>query len=67
MIRRSLFNYIVGACEDIWRDFQAECLGGLKIYDQLETRGLLDWKVAMACTRFRRHALKLTQPAFRTP
>jgi NMT1/THI5 like len=46
----SLFNYIVGACDDIWRDFEAEFLGGLKIYDQVETRGLFDWKVAWTGT-----------------
>jgi hypothetical protein len=38
-----LFDHIVGTGEDIWRDFEAEFLGGLKIDDELEAGGLFDW------------------------
>jgi len=41
--RHSLFKRLIGAGEDIWRDFEAECLGGLKIYNELEARRLFDW------------------------
>jgi hypothetical protein len=37
-----LFDHIVGTGEDIWWDFEAECLGGFKIYDKLEPRGLFN-------------------------
>ena len=39
----TLFDHLVGARKDIWRDFKAECPGGLEVYDEFETRGLLDW------------------------
>jgi hypothetical protein len=38
-----LFDHIVGMGEDIWRDFEAECLRGLKIDDELEAGGLFNW------------------------
>ena len=41
--RIDLFDHIVGTSEDIWRDFEAEYLGGLKIDDEFEARRLFDW------------------------
>ena len=38
-----LFDDLVGAGEDRWRDCQAERLGGLQVDHQLESRRLLDW------------------------
>ena len=41
--QRPLFNNLVGAGEESRRDFEAECLGGLKIHDEFEARRLFDW------------------------
>jgi hypothetical protein len=38
----SLLNHLVGTGEDIGRDFEAECLGGPMVYDELEARRLFD-------------------------
>jgi hypothetical protein len=38
-----LFDHLVSAGQNIWRDFETECLGGLRIHDKLEPRGLFDW------------------------
>src|ERR1019366_4337113 len=42
----SLFDYLVGACEQRWRQREAECLGGLRIDDQLKFAGLIIRNVA---------------------
>jgi hypothetical protein len=41
----TLFDYVVGASEHLWRHGKTPCLGGLEIYHQLEFCGLLDWQV----------------------
>ena len=43
---RALFDHLIGAREKRRRDFEAERLGGLEVYDEFEARGLLDWDVA---------------------
>ena len=42
---KRLFDDLVGAGEDRWRDRQAERFGGYEIDDQLECRRLLDRKI----------------------
>ena len=39
----ALFDHLVGPGDDIWRDFETECLGGLKVYHEFEARRLFDW------------------------
>src|SRR5262249_55758665 len=43
---RSLFDHLVGAGEQRWRDGQAERLGGDQIDDEIELGRLLDRQVA---------------------
>ena len=45
-----LFDHLVGAREQRWWDFEAECLGGVEIEHKLEFRGRLNGKVARRCT-----------------
>jgi hypothetical protein len=42
--KKHLFNHLVGAGEQRWRNFDAERLGGLDIDDWLNLRGLLHWQ-----------------------
>jgi hypothetical protein len=44
--RARSFDHFVGAGEQRRRYFEAQRLRSLQIYDQLEARWLLDWKVA---------------------
>src|SRR5262249_26691475 len=39
------FDHLVGACEQRWRNFEAERLGGPKVEDQFNFRGLLDRQI----------------------
>jgi hypothetical protein len=38
-----LFDHLVGASKKRLRDGEAERLGGLEVYNQLDFRGLLVW------------------------
>ena len=40
-----LFDHLVGAQQEPFRDRQAECLGGCPVDDEFEFGRLLDWKV----------------------
>src|SRR5262245_19897122 len=44
-ITRCSLDDLVGTQQQRLRDREAECLGRLEIDDQLELRGLLDWKI----------------------
>ena len=44
----TLFDHLVGEGQQCRRNLEAERLGGLKIDDQLEFRGLLDGQVSWA-------------------
>jgi hypothetical protein len=43
--RCTLFEQLVGARENGWRNFQAECLCRLEIDDQLELGRLFHWQI----------------------
>jgi len=42
----SLLDYLVGAVQHRWRDFEAKRFGGLEIDHQLECGRLLNWYIA---------------------
>ena len=44
--RAPLFNYLVRASEQRWRDRKTQCLCGLTIHDQLEFSWRLDRQIA---------------------
>src|SRR6516162_2182127 len=48
-VETGLFDDLVGAGEDRWRDCQAERLGGFEIDHQLEGRRLLDRQISGFC------------------
>ena len=46
--RARSFDQLVGAGEQRRRYFEAQRLGSLQIYDQLEARWLFDWQIKLA-------------------
>ena len=41
-----LFDHLVGDCEKLRRNFQAELIGGPQIEDKLDFCGLRNWQIA---------------------
>src|SRR5262249_2559874 len=47
--KRYLFNHLVGANEQCWRDFEAEGFGGLEINDKLDVGREFNRQIARFC------------------